>query len=114
MRNSFKIQVQSQEVLKDQVINAGIAGKVQLPSIRIPNIDIEAEVEYKPEEIMDNWSNIRVIIKELPEFVEDCKKAGQKIMELLNDEDEGTVNKVASALMAAASEIKQNQSENIE
>lgn len=73
MKTRFHISVVGKEVVKKDSVVMVKGEVVQLPSITLPDLEIDVETEYQPEELVKNWGTIRQIIRELPEVTKDIQ-----------------------------------------
>lgn len=73
MKTRFHFSVAGKEVIKKDSVVMVKGEVVQLPSITLPDLEIDVETEYQPKEILENWETARQIIKELPEVIKEVK-----------------------------------------
>ena len=73
MKTRFHFLVAGKEVIKKDSVVMVKGEMVQLPSITLPDLEIDVETEYQPKEVLENWETVRQIIKELPEAIKELK-----------------------------------------
>lgn len=67
MKSHFKVKITQKQIA---------VGENQ---IELPEMDIEVDVEYTPQEIIENFNNFRNIIKQMPDIIDDLKEVADKV-----------------------------------
>ena len=74
MKTRFHFSVVGKEVIKKDSVVMVKGEMVQLPSITLPDLEVDVETEYQPKEVLENWGTVRQIVKELPEVIKELKE----------------------------------------
>lgn len=107
MKTRFKFELGSKEVIKagQKVTEGGLTGTITTPSVEIPPISIDIELEYTPQEIVQDWTTLKTMIKDLPEVFRDLQTAFNEFERIDQEECDKVPKLIQQAIKKATEQV---------